>query len=327
MDRRILIFLAAAVLLLGGCTPIEVSTPTATPKVAHKQAKATQTPTLTKKAKKKLTAALTPQKSTTPSVTPTATRTPVPSPTWLADKRTLTPRPTLASERARAKVNYLLLEDPECMLPCWLGVIPGETTWKEAFLSLLPFAHEIVTLQENRVAVRYELEEDIQKYPSEELPSLSVKIDFIENIAAFIDLDLFGAEERYTWKKMFAAYGKPDEIWLNARLHRKWKAKLHLYYADLGLQLAFTTVLAEDLPEDEKMLQFCFPQYPAEASVWDPELGYSFEELTGTKYLYYPLSIATSSSVIQFYITNLDNDQPCIRTSRENWGEPVKLYP
>lgn len=72
-----------------------------------------------------------------PSVTaiPLPTRTPKPTgtPTWV-------PLPTLPPAEALAKIQELLKTNGECDFPCWWGITPGKTTWKEAYDFLQPLA-------------------------------------------------------------------------------------------------------------------------------------------------------------------------------------------
>ena len=71
----------------------------------------------------------------TPTVTNTLLPTKTPSPTVA---QSWTPPPKLSQEEA----NELLLELYEtnggCEMPCWWGIVPGETPWETALELLLP---------------------------------------------------------------------------------------------------------------------------------------------------------------------------------------------
>jgi hypothetical protein len=77
----------------------------------------------------------TPSTIPSPTTIPTSTRTPKPTvtPTWVA-------LPTLPPAEALAKVKELLETNGGCELPCWWGIRPGKTTWKEAYDFLQPLA-------------------------------------------------------------------------------------------------------------------------------------------------------------------------------------------
>jgi hypothetical protein len=78
----------------------------------------------------------------TPSTTPTSrpapsrTMTLTPKPTATT---TWTPLPTLAYAEARAMVRDLLENNGGCKLPCWWGIVPGETDWSSAKQCLSQF--------------------------------------------------------------------------------------------------------------------------------------------------------------------------------------------
>jgi hypothetical protein len=68
-----------------------------------------------------------------PSLTPTL------SPT-IAPTYTYTLLPTLSPDNANAKLKALLDNSENCLLPCWLGITPGKSTWQEANAQLVSFS-------------------------------------------------------------------------------------------------------------------------------------------------------------------------------------------
>jgi hypothetical protein len=71
-----------------------------------------------------------------PTQTPVATETPFPTQTW-------TPRPTLPKTQAQAYALKMMKTNGGCQLPCWIGIIPGSTTWAEADAFLATFADSV----------------------------------------------------------------------------------------------------------------------------------------------------------------------------------------
>jgi hypothetical protein len=64
---------------------------------------------------------------------PITTHIPVPSPTAVPiPTLTLTPVPTLSGEASAVYVKELLKTNAGCELPCWWGIVAGETTWADA---------------------------------------------------------------------------------------------------------------------------------------------------------------------------------------------------
>jgi cytoskeletal protein RodZ len=89
----------------------------------------THSPTITSVPLPIQTSALTPTSSNT------ATSTFTPDPT-----QTMTPLPTLSSDAAIEMVNELFVTNRGCLLPCWWGFIPGQTSWGETKQFLEQFA-------------------------------------------------------------------------------------------------------------------------------------------------------------------------------------------
>lgn len=75
-------------------------------------------------------ASVTPLPSAVPAATPTCR--PTQSPTAIRILTlTPTPAPTLSAEAREAYVEELLRTNAGCELPCWWGIVPGETTWTD----------------------------------------------------------------------------------------------------------------------------------------------------------------------------------------------------
>ena len=69
-----------------------------------------------------------PLPSTTPRPTFTITPTDTPSPTASPTKK---PLPTLAGNSTDEAFRHWLSGSPDCILPCWAGIVPGETSWED----------------------------------------------------------------------------------------------------------------------------------------------------------------------------------------------------
>lgn len=95
------------------------------------------------------TSPLTPTPTQTKTLTPTLT----PTPTW-------TPLPTIPPDERLDAMLDLLYTNAGCRLPCWWGIIPGETSWTSARRFLQAFdPHVYVTneydLDEGFVVMAY----------------------------------------------------------------------------------------------------------------------------------------------------------------------------
>ena len=95
-----------ALIVLIGCTSLPSS---ATPTATHLP---TSSPTITR----------------TPTIPPTLTNTLTLSPTITP---TLTLFPTLPASEATSKVQEYFQNGSTCSLPCWMGIVPGQSTWPD----------------------------------------------------------------------------------------------------------------------------------------------------------------------------------------------------
>lgn len=68
--------------------------------------------------------------------TPHGTPLPTPAFTWTS----LPILPTLSTSGADLLISDLLINNGGCKLPCWWGIMPGETPWNEAYQTLSTFA-------------------------------------------------------------------------------------------------------------------------------------------------------------------------------------------
>jgi hypothetical protein len=146
-------------LLLSGCTPAVPPPATTTPApVTATPVRPTATHTQTSQIETPLPSD-TDMPTDTPTVTETSTQsdTPVPSETPVPSQTgtpTSTPLPTLLPGEAKALIYELLQTNGGCELPCWWGITPGETTWKDTYnlISLMrATSNTSISLSDGRV--------------------------------------------------------------------------------------------------------------------------------------------------------------------------------
>lgn len=142
-----------------------------------------------------------------PTETP-ARNTPTASPTF-------EPTPTLPPKLALEDFDAALVGYPECMLPCWAGLVPGVSRWQDAQWVLgdtvrfdfILESHECedrvcdrliwaaITRPEIRGAVRANADEDIV---------------YLLRVSSFLDQEI----PEYRIGQMLNSYGVPDQIYL-----------------------------------------------------------------------------------------------------------------
>ncbi len=92
------------------------------------------------------------------------TQTPIVTP---LPTRTSTPSPTLSPSEVQAYILDLLQKNAGCRLPCWWGIVPGQTAWQEAESFLAPLSSEIGEFslgEQVRYTVYIEVPEEV--YPT-----------------------------------------------------------------------------------------------------------------------------------------------------------------
>jgi hypothetical protein len=219
MIRLRALFLAGAI-LLAGCS--DGSSPANTPSTATTAINSVPPPTAT----------FTAYDTSTP--TTTATPTPLP-PTW-------TPLPTLSSEDAQARVIELLKDNAGCELPCWWGIVPGETSWQSAQQFLTSLAGRVgqgvssISIKNGieysylNYAVRYK----VTGYPEDIASGYRVSNGIIDMIV----VSETGTELSYQIFQMFDLYGPPQEVLINvmpdSNIGKPW-LWLALFYPQRGI--------------------------------------------------------------------------------------------
>ena len=215
------LFVGILILFMASCRPLTqpLDTPTASIvslKSTLVRKTVTPSPTIT----------LTPSPSTT--ATPTATQVPSPEPTW-------TPLPTLLTSEAAALVQDLLKNNGDCRLPCWWGIIPGETSWLEARQFLATFATRIgqgdsgiimeegISYQVTNYSVAFDIEGGLR--------GGGALFSIRNGIISFIDITPSSTVQSFQLHQLLSDYGKPDKVFIET------------YQNTPGLGLPFQLVL------------------------------------------------------------------------------------
>ncbi len=305
-----LVMLIAVLLGLAGCGG-EGETPSSLPATAT----FTKTPT---------SFTSTSTKEQTATITSTVTKTPRPTriPTKVLTNLLFTPLPTIPPEERVAALKYLINEDPGCLLPCWMGVTPGETTLHEAWQQLAPYATDLY-IRNNSLSMwfEFELEKKTELVPAYQMTAEMVnQFEFDNGLITFIHPEIYGAKERYPLRYVLDTYGVPDEVRTAVGALADFYANLNLHYTDLGVHFLYQSVIySEDLPEGD-MLKFCFQEI-RRVWAWDPALGLTYTDpenkLPSSRSL--TLEEATGLSIEEFYAAAQNRDQVCLESSKEMW--------
>lgn len=139
---------------------------------------------------------------------PTLTATTMP----IADASSWTPLPTLASDDSDMVFKSWFKGTPVCSLPCWAGIVPGETNWAEAVHTLAPVLD--LHIAENQgncrfgpckyLAWQYELEGNLYD------GNLYSKDSIV--YAVFLEGE-YSLE--YAMREVFVKYGEPTQAFVH----------------------------------------------------------------------------------------------------------------
>ncbi|MDH5507355.1 MAG: hypothetical protein OEZ02_09050 [Anaerolineae bacterium] len=263
----------------------------------------------------------------TPSATHPFTKTPNPASPFPISTAAAswTPLPALPPQEAQAMVVDLLKNNAGCRLPCWWGIVPGETEWNTAYRFLSPFVVRIgqgdssetiengITHYLTNYTVYYEV-------PGEDgwITTLySVNDGVITSIRAYT----VGTHDLYSLHQMVSNYGQPPEIWVSARnvLQFRWNFSVVLYYPDLGIKITYISSLGTYHTEDD-IVRGCF-QEPSGTELWSPKQKLDFAYWVGDGFEdYKPLEEAIGMSVETFFETiKAQNTEICLETPANIW--------
>ncbi len=261
------------------------------------------------------------------TATPTPSRTPIP-----------TVVPTLLPNQKRDRIIHLLTE-PACTLPCWWGIVPGQTTWQEANTILRPIANIINNLgtfdQHSTYAVDFDIQENIQQNGK-----LYQGYMVQDGIVIMIQLNP-GNTNLTTPAKALELFGPPDEVWirtLNSSPHDDILFDLALYYSDKGILIFYDYRASLNINEGQGIenVKVCFTAskdnprmllLPLEQNAQFPDLAKIIKGSTEAPF-YKKLEDVTNMSVEEFYTIYTDSSKSsCLETPAKLWPNPGQIFP
>jgi hypothetical protein len=261
---------------------------------------------------------------TLPEPTPSHT----PSPTETA---TPTPRPTPPPGE---EVNHVLAllhdnQNPDCLLPCWWGAVPGQTYWPEISRYIYSFAQKVESFPEQSVFVAmFSVPENID-YRGKLNIGYRLNTSRIVTSISVASINIAGYDPR----TMMTLYGVPDEVWLLTLDYyisdNLLPFKLIIVYQEKGISFNYyvnasvsdgivTRCFEPGVVETER-LDF-FAAGP-EMYLWEPGQHKAINEITRVpEAIYLPLEETTDLTPQTFYEKFTDlNQSPCIDTPASSW--------
>lgn len=274
-----------------------------------------------------------------PSITPTWTLTPSPanSPTSelistpLPVETTVpTPWPTLSPDEATNRVLNLLAgnQNPDCLLPCWWGVVPGQTRWSDILPYLQSFSLQTYPYpQDSLHIIAYSIPSSVSY-----LEELHIGYTYNESdIVTSIDIPSINIGG-YDAQTMMTLYGIPDQVWLTTIAEPREGVlpfQLIIVYQQQGISFRYyvdatksgdtiTACFEPGVVEEER--PDLFPAGPR-IYVWEPGQTKTIQEISPIPLeRYFPLETKTDLTPQTLYEKFINPEElPCIDTPADLW--------
>jgi hypothetical protein len=272
-------------------------------------------------------AAFTPSLTTfTPSastITPTRTPTIVPTPTQLPE--------------IRQQIIQLFEPNPECQLPCWWGIVPGESTWDYARRFLEPISYRISDayiysdlpgLVNYTIVVPLPVNQYTPWSKDNQIYVVDTQTDIIK--AIYAPAEDF---EQYQIPNLLETYGPPVEILFSGGhgFGDKYFVSLYMYYPAYGfLATHITTVAWEDTLDG--FVSACYHE-SSELFIWPPDQTMSYEDMVPFgmtdfteitmelfQEFFQSLNMVTGFDEAGFYYAFVNSELPvCIDVQTQSW--------
>jgi hypothetical protein len=328
------IFILSYILyILAGCQGINLVKPTLLPVVIPSYSPTgTMTPSLTPISSFG-TIVLTPSptsKTTYPSfwLTHLPTHTPPPHPKGFPP--TWTPLPTYPPDKAVATVVSLYENNP-CRLPCWWGIEPGKTDWRDAWQLLARFAtnrspwETLLTGGEILGHIKFEVYLDV---PGQKFPYLDQLVFFINYPTPIVDYIFVntGNIKAYKIPQLLATYGPPDEVYVVGNFGLVNSMQMYLNYSRLGItSIHRFNVDEEDILDNQ--VKVCDQEY-SELFLWEPARRFTFTRIMGLDVYYVTeftindfrtLEQISDMDIDKFYTAFVGQEQTCLDLKTDAW--------
>ena len=263
---------------------------------------------------------LTPSNTSTPTALPTIQPTATIRPTAI---------PTPQGDNPIQQVLWLYETNNGCQLPCWWGIVPGQTTWEVAERFFSSFIPDIYSVSGNggiSYSPRIPLAPEIFGTDST-LPTYSVRngiVDLILTDVAIVYDTPSGYLTPYVLATFLATYGQPTEVWLSTyptSIENDLPFGVVLFYPAKGIVAAY----GDNGERVGDLVHGCPQANPAfYLRLSAPNLDITFERIkdrtSALKREYLSLEEATGMDVATFYqIFQNPENTICLETPADLW--------
>ncbi len=259
------------------------------------------------------------------SVTPTMT--PTTQPTADNEQASI---PTPPGKGLKEQVLWLYETNNGCQLPCWWGIVPGQTDWQTAKELLSRFDQDIYrnTLPSGEIYYGVNIPLPLEVF-SEDRTELGVLVR--DGIVVAIQTSVSIGDtppdhlSQYMLSTVLTTHGQPAEVWLSTSFapfeHNELPFDMLLFYPEKGIMALYN----DNGIKEGDIVRGCPQQDPARVfTLWSPTLGWTFEKVkndsSAYNVAYLPLEETTELSISEFYETFKNPDNlTCLETEAELW--------
>jgi hypothetical protein len=249
-----------------------------------------------------------------PTQAPTATSLSILTPTFDPDQRT-------------ERIERLLDDNAGCDLPCWWGIVPGETTWQEAENLLAPLAIHIQAAAYNPQTVIYTASFST---PADPIGNDYLIQNYVVKDALIERLWVRATKSSYfSMGEVIGTYGPPGEV-LVRTFRGQQEGVRPMYLVFMYPDLAFAAIYAANAFHTGvgDLVEACW-EFGPELFLWSPSEPLTFHDLATPNIgqipsdevqLYRPWDYATSESLDQFLAgAGNPNQAHCLQTQAGLW--------
>ena len=252
---------------------------------------------------------------------------------------TATPPPTTVvpfistpvGDGEREQILWLYETNNNCQLPCWWGIVPGQTEWQVAEDFLNRFDKNIYRASSPPEGMYYSVSIPLPlEIFIEEQTELSVLAQ--NNIIEIIDTRVSigdtppGYLTQYELSVFLTTYGQPSEVWLSTHSspfeHDELPFSVALLYRDQGI----VALYSDNGIKQGDMIHGCPQHNPATAlSLWSPAQNITLEGVISGFAVFnrdfLPLEESTEINAVTFYeVFKVPDNTTCLETPANLWS-------
>ena len=253
--------------------------------------------------------------------------------------------PPLPQPEAEERVIELLQDNGSCRLPCFWGIVPGQTT-RQTIISQIsafhnldrssnPHAGSLINIPGNDSNIGLSLSVKYSDDPFEPIQWLWVYIDTYQMIEnedgirknyVYDDLSFAKYTQYYSLAQILSNYGPPERAKMLLDLKEKYFEEDHLIlfldYVDAGWNVQYRMLLEKN---EKQHYVGCPAQALIALHLWLPGDAIAAEASVAwlEDYYTFPIEEATSLSLDEFYEKFQDPSQ-CLQTPIDIWPQSAQ---